>query len=151
MQVGLGPGHIGLDGDPAPLLQRGTAPNFGQYMLWQMAVWIEMPLGREVGLGRGHIVLDGDLAPPPKKRAQQPSTFRPMFTVAKRSPISATAELLSCFSAKIHSKKVKYVLLQMYNPALLEHKLILTTVGNLQPNASMATFLQVWCSRTRGK
>jgi len=28
MQVGLGPGHIVLDGDPAPLSQRGTAPNF---------------------------------------------------------------------------------------------------------------------------
>ena len=28
MQVGLGPGHIVLDGDLAPLCQRGTAPNF---------------------------------------------------------------------------------------------------------------------------
>jgi len=27
MQVGLGPGHIALGGDPAPLLQRGIAPN----------------------------------------------------------------------------------------------------------------------------
>jgi len=26
MQVGLGPGHIVLDGDPAPLPKRGTAP-----------------------------------------------------------------------------------------------------------------------------
>jgi len=28
IQVGLGPGHIMLDGDPAPLPQRDTAPNF---------------------------------------------------------------------------------------------------------------------------
>ena len=28
MQVGLGPGHTELDGDPAPLPQRGTAPQF---------------------------------------------------------------------------------------------------------------------------
>jgi len=28
MQVGLGPDHIVLDGDPAPLPQRGTAPQF---------------------------------------------------------------------------------------------------------------------------
>jgi len=28
LQLGLGPGHIVLDGDPAPLHQRGTAPNF---------------------------------------------------------------------------------------------------------------------------
>jgi len=38
-------------------------------------------------------VLDGD-PPAPSKGAQQPPAFRPMFTVAKRSPISATAELL---------------------------------------------------------
>jgi len=52
-----------------------------------------MPLGREVGLGPGHIVLVGDPALP-KKGAQQPPTFRLIFIVAKRSPISATAELL---------------------------------------------------------
>ena len=32
-----------------------------------------------------------------QKGAQQPPTFRPMSTVAKRSPISATAELLLLF------------------------------------------------------
>ena len=56
-----------------------------------------MPLGTEVGLGPGHIVLDGDPALP-QKGAQQPPTFRPMSIVAKRSPISATAELLLNFS-----------------------------------------------------
>jgi len=30
---------------------------------------------------------------PPKEGTEQPPTFRPMSTVAKRSPISATAEL----------------------------------------------------------
>ena len=34
MQVGLGPGHIVLDGDPAPLPQRGTPPIFVPYLLW---------------------------------------------------------------------------------------------------------------------
>ena len=48
-----------------------------------------MPLGKEVGLGPGHIVLDGDPAP-----TAAPSHFRPMPTVAKRSPVSATADLL---------------------------------------------------------
>jgi len=28
VEVGLSPGHIVLDGDPAPPPQRGTAPNF---------------------------------------------------------------------------------------------------------------------------
>ena len=50
-----------------------------------------MPLGTEVGLGPGDIVLDGDPAPP--RRGAPTRTFRPMF-VAKRSPISTTAEIL---------------------------------------------------------
>jgi len=33
MQVGLGPGHIVLDGDPALLPQRGTPPIFNPYPL----------------------------------------------------------------------------------------------------------------------
>jgi len=57
-----------------------------------------MPLGTEVGLGPGDFVLDGDPAPPsPKKGTQHPHTFRPISIVAKRSPISAIAELLFDF------------------------------------------------------
>jgi len=60
MEVGLGPGHIVLDGDPAPLPKRGTAPpQFSAHVCCgQMAGWIKMPHGMEVGLGPGHIVLD---------------------------------------------------------------------------------------------
>jgi len=34
MQVGRGPGHIVLDGDPAPLPKGAQPPIFGPYMLW---------------------------------------------------------------------------------------------------------------------
>jgi len=36
MQVGLRPGHIVLDGDPAPPSPKGAqpSPNFGPYLLW---------------------------------------------------------------------------------------------------------------------
>jgi len=51
-----------------------------------------MPLGVEVGLGPGDIVLDGD-PPHPTERGTANPTFRPMSVVAKRSPISAIAEL----------------------------------------------------------
>jgi len=62
MQVGLGPGHIVLDGDQL-LPQKGvTAPQFSAHVFCgQTAGWIKMPLGTEVG---GNIVLHGDLAPP---------------------------------------------------------------------------------------
>ena len=59
----------------------------------QTVGWIKMKLGMEVGLGPGHIVLDGDPAPPPQ-RGTAPN-FRPISVVAKRSPISASAELFT--------------------------------------------------------
>jgi len=59
----------------------------------QTAGSIKMPLGTEVGLGPGDIVLDGDPALSPKMGTAAP-TFHPVSIVTKRSPISATAELL---------------------------------------------------------
>jgi len=59
-----------------------------------------MPLGKEVGLGPGHIALDGDPVGTQPPTAAPPH-FRPMPIVAKRSPISATAELLLYIYNKI--------------------------------------------------
>jgi len=87
-EIGLGPGHIALDGDPAPPKRRHSPTLiFGPCVLWQTAGWIKMSLGRKVGLSPGDIVLDRDPAPPPKKKAaQQPHspTFRPISIVAKQ-------------------------------------------------------------------
>jgi len=76
MQVGLGPGHIVLDGDPAPPPVKGRSPPpiFGPYC-GQMARWIKMPLGMEVDLGSGDFVLDGDPAPLPKRGRSPPLQF----------------------------------------------------------------------------
>jgi len=52
-----------------------------------------MPLGTVLRLGPGEIVLDGDPAAS-KDRGTAAPACRPMSIVAKRSPISATAELL---------------------------------------------------------
>jgi len=72
-QVGLGPGHIVLDGDPAPPSQRGTVLHFSAHVCCgQTAGWIKMPLGRDIGIGPGHIVLDGDPSLPAKKGTQPP-------------------------------------------------------------------------------
>jgi len=93
MEVGLGLGVFVLDGDPAPFRKRGHRPLiFGHVYCGQTAGWIKMPLGTEVGLGPGHIVLNRNRAHPQK--GAQPPNFRPMSIVAKRSPISATAEHL---------------------------------------------------------
>jgi len=70
-------------------------PHFSARVYYgQTAGWIRIPLGTEVDLGPGDIVLDGDPAAPTEKGTAAPSTFRPMSSVAKRSPISATAEVL---------------------------------------------------------
>jgi len=75
MDVGLGPGHIVLDGNPAPLQKRGQSPQFSaHFYCGQRAGWIKMPLGTEVGLGLGDIVLDGDSGPHPVK-GHSPAIF----------------------------------------------------------------------------
>ena len=85
LEVGLRPGDIVLDGDPAPPSRKGAQPpQFSVHVgCVQMAGWIKMPLSREVGLGQADIVLDGEPAPVAKKGAQQLPTFRLMSIVAK--------------------------------------------------------------------
>ena len=64
-EVGLGPGHIVLHGDPSPppTPKRGDSPQFSAHVYCgQTAGWIKMPLGTKVDLGSGH-----------KKRSQPPS------------------------------------------------------------------------------
>ena len=85
MQVGLGPGHIVLDGDPAPPPPKGHTPQFSAHICCgHMAAWIKMSLGLEQGLGQDDFVLDGDHAPLPKRGRSPPPNFRPMFIAAKR-------------------------------------------------------------------
>jgi len=67
-QVGLGPGHIVLDGDPALPNPEGHSPQFSAHIsCGQMAPWIKTPLGMELGLCQGDFVLDGDPAALPQK------------------------------------------------------------------------------------
>jgi len=83
-EVGLGPIDIVLDGDPAPLPQKGAeSPIFGPCLLWPDG-WMDqfkMPLVVEVGLGPGHNVLDGDPAPHPQRDTAP--NFRPIFVEAE--------------------------------------------------------------------
>ena len=68
IQVGLGPNHIVLDGDPALPPPKGAEPHFSAHTCCsQIAGWIKMALGTEVGLGPGYIVLDWDPALSPNK------------------------------------------------------------------------------------
>ena len=89
MQVGLGLSHTVLDGDPAPL----PPPIFCPCLLWPNG-WIDQDSTSYGGRSRpGDIVLDGDPAPRTTKWGTA-SNFWPMSIVAKRSPVSATAEQL---------------------------------------------------------
>ena len=85
MQVGLGPGHNVLDGTHLPLpAQRGTAPNFGPYLLWpnglmdQDATWYEgRPRPRRLCVRWGPRA-------PSRKRWRCLPIFGPMSIVAKQ-------------------------------------------------------------------
>ena len=102
MEVGLNPGHMVLDGDPAPS-KRGTAPNF-----WPMSVVAKRWMNQDATWYRGrpqprpHCVIWGSSI---WKGAQRPPSFWPMSIVAKRSPISATAELLLLYPQPVTCQK----------------------------------------------
>jgi len=67
-ELGLGPGHIVLDGDPAPFPQKwGRAPIFGPFLLWPNGCMYQDTTWYGGGFSLGDIVLDGDPAPPPLK------------------------------------------------------------------------------------
>ena len=56
MEVGLGPGYIVLDWDPAPPKKGHSIPHFSAYVYCgQTAGWIKMPIGMEIDLGLDHI------------------------------------------------------------------------------------------------
>jgi len=86
MEVGLGPGHILLDEDPAPLLQKGTEPPqySAHFYCDQTAGCIKMPLGMELGLIPGDFMLDLDPAPLPEKGQSPPAQFSAHVYCAKR-------------------------------------------------------------------
>jgi len=66
MQVGLGPGHPVLDGDPAPLPTKGVGPPHqfsAHFYCGQTAGCIKMPLGMEVGLSPGDFGLEATHPP----------------------------------------------------------------------------------------
>jgi len=73
-EVGLGRGHIVLDGVAQSPSKTGHNPSpiFCPCRCGQTAGWIKVPLGTEVGLGPCDIALDGDPAPPHKRGTSAP-------------------------------------------------------------------------------
>jgi len=76
-EVGLGPRHIVVDGDPAPSPKRGQSrpPFLAHFYCGETAGCIKMPLGMAVDLIPGDFVFDNDPAPIPKKGAEPPPQF----------------------------------------------------------------------------
>ena len=83
VEVGLGPGHIVLDGDPAPSPKRGwtrsPSPIFGPFLLWPNG-WMHQDATWYGGRSQpGDFVLDGDPAPLPTKGVEPPRQFLAHF------------------------------------------------------------------------
>jgi len=94
-EVGLGPGHIMLDGDPAPP-KNGHSPYFSHHVYCGKRLdGSRCHLVRYCGRSRSspHCVGWCPSLPPERGTAALPS-FQPLSSVPKRLPISATAELL---------------------------------------------------------
>ena len=71
MEVGLSLGDIVLDGDLAPLPQKGAEPPpqfSAHFYCGQTAGCIKIPLGMDVGLSPGDFVLDGEPVTHPRQR-----------------------------------------------------------------------------------
>ena len=68
MEVHVGPVHIVLDEDTAPLPEKGAESTQFSANLYcgQTVGCIKMPLGMDAGLSPGDFVLDGDPVPPQK-------------------------------------------------------------------------------------
>jgi len=82
MVVGLSPGDVVLDGDPAPSPKRGRSPSpqFSVHLYCgQTAGCLKMPLGMEIGLSPGDFVLDGDPAPPPFPKTRRSPAADPLI------------------------------------------------------------------------
>ena len=78
MQIGLGPGHNVLGGDPAPPPLKGHSPPiFGPYLLRPNGCMDQDVIGMEVGLGPGDCVRCGPRSPSPKGGAGPPQIFGP--------------------------------------------------------------------------
>jgi len=102
-KVGLGPGHIVLDGDPAPSpppkkMGHSTPTVFGPCLLWPNS-WMDQDVTWYGGRRRPwpHCVRWEPSSPRERgTAATAPPAFQPMSIIVakRRSPISATAELL---------------------------------------------------------
>ena len=89
MEVGLGPGHIVLDGDPAALPQKGgrACPQFlAHFYCGQTAGWMKTTLGTEVDLSTDRIVLV--VVPAVCERGTAAPLFSPMSIVATVAHLS---------------------------------------------------------------
>ena len=84
MQLGLGPGHIVLDGDPAPPPPKGQSPLiFGPYLLWQNGCMDQDATSYGARPWTRRLCVRWRLSFPLKKGHSAPN-FRPMSIVAKR-------------------------------------------------------------------
>jgi len=114
-EVGLSPGYIVLDGDPAPSPPKpGGTPNFRPCLLWPNG-WMD---NDATSYGsrpqpRPHCVRRGPSSRPRERgTAASPTLFGPCL-LWPRSPISATAELLFIFGT--HHMSLERVKLKSSN------------------------------------
>jgi len=82
---------------PLPFQKKTQPPIFGPYLLWPNG-WMDQDATLYGGRSRSRpYCVRWGYSSPTERGTAAPPTFRPMSIVAKRLPISATAELLCIF------------------------------------------------------
>ena len=125
-------------GTQLPPLKGAQAPQFSvRVYCGQTSGWVKTPLGTEVDLGPGHIVLDRVPLPALRERCTAaPPLFGPCL-LWPRSPISATAELLSLLHLKMNNTS------PVNNIGLWQNNQISRNFRSLQ--IAPKTYLLTWC------
>jgi len=108
MEGGLGPGHIVVDGNPAPPSKKGHSPPIlGQCLLWQNG-WTDRDATWYGGRPhpKRHYVRWGPSSP--RKRAQQPPAFQPMSILPKWSHLSSCGAIV-CTNMYLTASEIQSV------------------------------------------
>jgi len=127
---------ITLDGTQLPPKRGHSSTHFSSHVCGQTAGWIKMPLGKEVQASAQATLRQMGTQLSSTERGTTAPAFRSMSIVVKRSPISATADLLYECHTRCNIQQLPTTVLYDADACLAEHD---------DGSTDYIAALQVWC------